>query len=88
VTLDVRGPESGTFLPVRALANVGSLETPRAAGWPGHFIARYLPPAERYPQVALLVVELASGAQRMHVAARIMLEGATVVPFTPVPARP
>ena len=81
VTLDVRGPESESFVPVRALANVGTLETPRAAGSPGHFIARYLPPAERYPQVALLVVELASGARRMHVAARIMLEGATVVPF-------
>ena len=54
---------------------------PRAAGPPGHFIARYLPPAERYPQVALLVVELASGARRMHVAARIALEGSTVVPF-------
>ena len=81
VTLDVRGPELESFIPVRALANVGTLETPRAAGAPGHFVARYLPPAERYPQVALLVVELASSARRMHVAARIMLEGATVVPF-------
>ncbi len=81
VTVDVRGPESESFVPVRALANVGTLEAPRAAGSPGHFIARYLPPAERHPQVALLVVELASGARRMHVAARIMLEGATVVPF-------
>jgi hypothetical protein len=81
VLLDVRGPESGSFLPVRALANVGTLETPRASGSPGQFVARYLPPAERYPQVALLVVELASGARRMHVAARLVLEGATVVPF-------
>src|SRR4029079_17192955 len=81
VTLDVRGPESETFAPVRALANVGTLETPHAAGAPGHFTARYLPPPERYPQVALLVVELASGARRMHVVARIALEGSTVVPF-------
>jgi hypothetical protein len=81
VTLEVRGPELESFIPVRALANVGTLETPRAAGAPGRFVARYLPPAERYPQVALLVVELASSARRMHVAARIMLEGATVVPF-------
>ena len=81
VTLDVRGPESETFAPVRALANVGTLETPHAAGAPGHFTARYVPPPERYPQVALLVVELASGARRMHVVARIALEGSTVVPF-------
>ena len=27
VALDVRGPESGSFVPVRALANVGTLET-------------------------------------------------------------
>ena len=66
---------------MRALANVGTLEMPRAAGAPGHFIARYLPPPERFPQVALLVVELASGPRRMHVAARIALEGSTVVPF-------
>jgi hypothetical protein len=81
VALDVRGPQADSFAPVRALANVGTLEMPHAAGTPGHFIARYLPPAERYPQVALLVVELASGARRMHVAARIALEGSTVVPF-------
>ena len=81
VTLDIRGPDSESFTPVRALTNVGTLELPHAAGSPGHFSVRYLPPPERYPQVALLVVELASGARRMHVAARIALEGSTVVPF-------
>ncbi len=81
VALEVKGPDAASFTPVRALANVGTLEMPRPAGPPGHFIARYLPPAERYPQVALLVVELASGARRMHVVARIGLEGSTVVPF-------
>src|SRR5204863_8357354 len=81
VTLEVRGPGAETFTPVRALANVGTLEMPRPAGQPGRFAARYLPPAERYPQVALLAVELASGPRRMHVAARIVLEGSTVVPF-------
>jgi hypothetical protein len=81
VTLDIRGPESAAFAPVRALANVGTLEMPRASGGPGHFSAHYVPPPERYPQVALLVVELASGPRRMHVAARIALEGSTVVPF-------
>jgi hypothetical protein len=81
VTLDLRGPGSETFAPIRALANVGTLEMPRAAGAPGHFTARYVPPAERYPQVALLVVELASGPRRLHVVTRIALEGSTVVPF-------
>ena len=81
VTLDIHGPESETFAPVRALANVGTLEMPRPAGAPGHFSARYLPPPERYPQVAMLVVELASGPRRMHALARIALEGSTVVPF-------
>jgi hypothetical protein len=81
VTLDVRGPNADSFVPVRAMANVGTLEMPHADGQPGHFVARYLPPGERFPQVALLVVELASGTRRMHVAARIVLEGSTVVPF-------
>jgi hypothetical protein len=81
VTLEIRGAEAGSFVPVRALANVGTLEMPRAAGAPGHFVARYHLPPERYPQVALLVVEVASGARRMHVAARVILEGSTVVPF-------
>jgi len=81
VTLEVRGADADKFSPVRAQANVGTLEMPRAAGSPGRFLARFTPPAERYPQVALLVVELANGPRRMHVAARVLLEGATVVPF-------
>jgi len=81
VTLDIRGVDAGTFTPVRALANVGTLELPHPAGSPGRFSARYLLPPERYPQVALLVVELASSARRLHVAARVLLEGSTVVPF-------
>lgn len=81
VALDVRGPNADSFVPVRAVANVGTLEMPRADGQHGHFVARYLPPGERFPQVALLVVELASGARRMHVVARVVLEGSTVVPF-------
>jgi hypothetical protein len=81
VSLDVRGGGAESFMPTRVLTNVGTLEMPRAAGPPGHFVARYLPPPERYPHVALLVVELASGARRLHVAARITLEGSTNVPF-------
>src|SRR4029077_10884370 len=48
----------------------------------GVFSARYGPPSDRFPQVALLVVEVASDAgHRLHVSARIPLEGSTVVPF-------
>src|SRR6185369_2813742 len=39
------------------------------------------PPADRYPQVALIVVELGAGAVRLHCATRIALEGSTLFPF-------
>jgi len=80
VTIDVSGPGAETFNPVRALATVGTLEMPRAST-PGHFTTRYLPPADRFPQVALLVVELSNGSAREHATARIALQGSTVVPF-------
>ena len=67
---------------MRVPTNVGTLEMPRAGrarrGTSSRATCR---PPERYPQVALLVVELASGTRRLHVAARIALEGSTVVPF-------
>jgi hypothetical protein len=85
VSLEIRGAEADKLVPVRALANVGALELPHAAGGAGHFTARYRPPAERYPQAALLVVELAHGARHMHVSARIMLEGSTTFPFHTTP---
>ncbi|HZL18499.1 MAG TPA: hypothetical protein VFG23_12220, partial [Polyangia bacterium] len=80
VTVDVSGPGAERFVPVRALATVGTLEMPVAAG-PGHFTTRYLPPADRFPQVALLVVELSNGTAREHATARVALRGSTVVPF-------
>ncbi len=54
VMVDVSGPGAERFVPARAFATVGTLEMPVAAG-PGHFTTRYLPPADRIPQVALLV---------------------------------
>jgi hypothetical protein len=80
VTIDVSGPGAERFVPARTFATVGTLEMPVAAG-PGHFTTRYLPPAERFPQVALLVVELSNGTVREHAAARVALQGSTVVPF-------
>ena len=80
VLIDLSGPEAARFVPLRALATVGTLDAP-LAGAPGHFTARYHPPTDRFPQVALLVVELGAGAARLHCATRIALEGATLFPF-------
>ena len=80
VLIDLSGPDAARFVPLRALATVGTLDTP-LPGAPGHFTARYHPPADRFPQVALLVVELGAGTARLHCATRIALEGATLFPF-------
>ena len=80
VTIDLSGPGAESFTPLRALATAGTLEMPRPSA-PGHFTTRYLPPADRFPQVALLVVELSSGTIRAHATARVALQGSTVVPF-------
>jgi hypothetical protein len=81
VNLEVTGPELRAFTPLRVFATVGALEMPRTTGTPGRYTARYLVPPERFPQVALLVVELGSGLRRIHAAARITLDGSTVFPF-------
>jgi hypothetical protein len=80
VTIDVSGPAAESFTPLRALATVGTLEMPRPTT-PGHFTTRYLPPPDRFPEVALLVVELSNGTTRAHATAHIALQGSTVVPF-------
>jgi hypothetical protein len=81
VAVDVGGADAARFVPVRALATVGTLELPQATAVPGRFVARYLPPPTRFPQVALLVVEVAGGGRRAHASAPIVLEGSTAVPF-------
>jgi hypothetical protein len=81
ITLDVTGPEAPAFAPLRVFATVGTLEMPRPTGAAGRYTARYFAPADRFPQVALLVVELGSGQRRIHAAARIALDGSTVFPF-------
>jgi hypothetical protein len=81
ITVTVTGPAAPAFKPVRVVTTVGTLEAPAASAVVGRFTARYRPPAERYPQVALLVVDLSDGARHVFGAARIALEGTTVVPF-------
>ena len=80
VLIDFSGPDVARFVPLRALATVGTLDAP-LPGAPGHFTARYHPPADRFPQIALLVVEFGAGAARLHCATRVALEGATLFPF-------
>jgi len=77
IDVEVSGPGADVFAPTRTFATVGTLEAPRPTGAPGHYAARYVVPAERYPQVALLVVELAGGAQRMRGVLRLPLHGTT-----------
>lgn len=85
VTIQIQGRGVETFAPARVLATVGRLEDVRASEIPGRFTGRYLPPAERFPQVALVVVELSSGGRVIHGGARITLDGSTVVPFRTSP---
>ena len=80
VIINLSGPDAARFIPLRALSTVGTIEAP-VPGGPGHFVARYHPPADRFPQVALIMVELGAGAARLHCATRIALEGATLFPF-------
>ncbi|HVT06269.1 MAG TPA: hypothetical protein VHO67_02370 [Polyangia bacterium] len=80
VAIDVAGPGAETFRPIRSLATVGTVEPMRSRG-PAHFLARYVPPPDRVPRVAVLAFELGSGAQRVHGWTRVGLEGSTVFPL-------
>jgi hypothetical protein len=80
VLIDLTGTDAARFVPLRMLATVGTIDPPRLVT-PGHFTALYHPPADRFPQVALLLVELGNGAARLHCATRIALEGSTLFPF-------
>ena len=77
VAVEVTGPGAEALTPTRTFATVGTLEAPQPTGVPGHFLARYLAPADRFPEVALLVVELAAGPQRLRGVARLALHAST-----------
>jgi hypothetical protein len=78
VDVVIAGPGADALAPTRTFATVGTLEALRPAGAPGHYTARYLPPAERFPQVALLVAEFGgAGARRPRGVLRLPLRGAT-----------
>jgi hypothetical protein len=85
IDVEVTGPGAEALAPTRTFATVGTLEAPRPTGVPGRFTARYLPPDDRFPEVALLVVELGNGAQRLRGVARLALHGTTEMPLRTSP---
>jgi len=68
------------FAPERAMASIGTLASVTPAGR-DRFRARYLAPASRFPQVAMIVVDLVGAGQHLRAAARLPLYGATEMPF-------
>ena len=102
VAVEVTGPDAETYVPTRVFATVGTFDSlvpaaapPAEAGKPGtppsaRFTARFFPPNERFPQVALLVAELSGGASSGPVVVRGMasvpLYGSTEVPLRTNPS--
>ena len=68
------------FAPERAAANVGTIAAVTPLG-PDRFTARYLAPSGRFPQVAIIVVDLAGGGQHLRAIARLALHAAAEMPF-------
>lgn len=68
------------FVPERGLASVGSLG-PITMVSPDHFSVPYLAPASRFPQVAIVVIDLVGGGHRLRAAARLRLHAAAEIPF-------
>ena len=85
ITIEVRGADTAGLRVDRAVASVGKIEDQRAGS--DRFRARYLAPPTRYPQVAILVIDLVqvAGSQRIRAAARLPLHAATQVPFRTSP---
>jgi hypothetical protein len=86
IDVEVSGPGGEAFAPTRTFATIGTLEALRPTGVPGHFTARYLAPTDRFPEVALLVVEVGNGPQRLRGVARLPLHGATEMPLRTSPS--
>lgn len=85
IDVEITGPGAEAFAPTRTFATVGALEALEPTGAPGHFKARYVAPPDQFPQVALLVAELAAGPQRLRGTLRLPLHGATAMPLRTSP---
>jgi hypothetical protein len=79
VTIGVEEPPGTEDRPLRLAVNVGAFSEPVRIG-PGKFRATYVPPPERYPQVALVAVWKETGPDARIDFLRVPLFGTTSVP--------
>ena len=79
VTIGVEEPPGAEDRPLRLSVNVGAFSEPVRIA-PGKFKATYVPPPERYPQVALVAVWKETGPDARIDFLRIPLFGTTTVP--------
>src|SRR6266478_8790963 len=83
LTVDVSRFAAGAELTLRGLTNVGRVEAliPAATSTSGRFVTRYVAPKERFPQVAIIVIEAAAGDKRARGVVRLPMLGPTEMPF-------
>jgi hypothetical protein len=79
ITVRVDEPPGTEVLPLRLSVNVGSFSEPTRIG-PGKYRTVYLPPATRYPQVALVAIWRESGPEARIDFLRLPLFGTTRIP--------
>jgi hypothetical protein len=84
VVRDNDGEGGVAFAPERALASVGAITSVTPTGR-DRFTAHYLAPAARFPQVAIVVVDLVGGGQHLRATTRIALAATTEMPFRTSP---
>ncbi|MBK7860356.1 MAG: hypothetical protein IPJ65_17440 [Archangiaceae bacterium] len=79
VTITLDEPAGAEVRPLRVAVNVGSFSVVQRLG-PGKYKATYVPPATRFPQVALVAVWRETGAEAPIEFLRIPLFGSTKLP--------
>ena len=81
LTIEVRDNDGAvTFAPERALASIGTISSLTAAG-DDRFTARYSAPVARFPQAAIIVVDLVGGGQHLRASTSLPLYAAAQMPF-------
>ncbi|MBL8957622.1 MAG: hypothetical protein JNK82_43005 [Myxococcaceae bacterium] len=79
VTITLDEPPGAEVRPLRVAVNVGSFSPVQRKG-PGKYTTTYVPPATRFPQVALVAVWRETGAEAPIEFLRIPLYGSTKLP--------